>query len=215
VSAHYDFRGVSKKYGGRSVLRDLRLQIDRGEMVALTGPSGAGKSTLLNLIGLIETPDQGRITIDGVKAPRAGTRAANKHIRHRVAYLFQHFGLVDNATVAANLGLALTYSADPRPKAAQIEEALNLVGLAGTQKQRVYTMSGGEQQRVAIARAYLKPCDILLADEPTGSLDKDNADAVLRLIRGMCDSGRTVVIATHDDAARDACDRTFTIPRLS
>jgi putative ABC transport system ATP-binding protein len=212
VSAFYELNGVGKKYGGRAVLRDLQFQLDQGEMVALTGPSGAGKSTL---IGLIETPDHGTMTIDGAPAPKAGTRAANNFIRHRVAYLFQNYGLIDNATVAANLYIALTYSPDPRPKAEQIRQALELVGLVGSQKQRVYTMSGGEQQRVAIARAYLKPSDILLADEPTGSLDKDNAQAVLSLIRGMRDAGKTVVIATHDDTARDACDRIYTIPRLS
>jgi putative ABC transport system ATP-binding protein len=215
VSAFYELDGVGKKYQGRTVLRDLQFQLHRGEMVALSGPSGAGKSTLLNLIGLIETPDHGKLAIDGRPAPKAGSRAANKHIRHRVAYLFQNFGLIDNATVAANLHIALTYSSSPRPKAEQISDALELVGLAGSQKQRVYTMSGGEQQRVAIARAYLKPSDILLADEPTGSLDKDNAQAVLSLIRGMRDAGKTVVIATHDDTARDACDRTVAIPRLS
>ena len=215
MSAFYELDGVGKRYRGRTVLRDLHLHLDQGEMVALTGPSGAGKSTLLNLIGLIETPDQGTIAIDGATAPKAGTRAANRHIRHRVAYLFQSYGLIDNATVAANLRLALTYSADRRRKDRQISQALELVGLAGSQRQKVYTMSGGEQQRVAIARAYLKPSDILLADEPTGSLDKDNAAAVLRLIRGMCDTGKTVVIATHDDTARDTCDRTYTIPRLT
>jgi len=215
MSVSYDLDSVGKKYQGRTVLRGLRLQLHRGEMVALTGPSGAGKSTLLNLIGLIETPDHGRISIDGAPAPRAGTRAANRHIRHRVAYLFQNYGLIDNATVAANLHIALTYSTDRRRKDRQISQALDMVGLPGTQKQKIYTMSGGEQQRVAIARAYLKPSDILLADEPTGSLDKDNARTVLQLIRDMRDTGKTIVIATHDDAARDACDRVVEIPRIS
>lgn len=214
MSVFYELVGVGKRYQGRPVLVDVGLQLERGEMVALTGPSGAGKSTLLNLIGLIETPDRGRILIDGARAPHAGTRGANKHIRHRVAYLFQNFGLIDNATVADNLRLALTYSPDRRRRAERIGQALELVGLGGAQKQKVYTMSGGEQQRVAIARAYLKPSDILLADEPTGSLDKDNAAGVLSLIRAMRDTGKTVVIATHDDTARDACDRTIPIPRI-
>lgn len=180
-------------------------------MVAITGASGSGKSTVLNIIGLLEAPDRGEIRILGNKAPAPRTRAANRYLRHHLGYLFQNFALIDNASVKENLEIALTYSAQRMSKKQRIANALAHVGLSGAADRKIYSLSGGEQQRVAVARLLLKPCDIVLADEPTGSLDAENRDLVLRLLRDMNEAGRTVIIATHDEAVVSACSRVVSL----
>ncbi len=112
-----------------------------------------------------------------------------------------------------NLDIALTYAKHQTPKQERIAEALTRVGLPGTQNRRIYSMSGGEQQRVAVARLLLKPCDIILADEPTGSLDAENRDTILELLVALNKAGKTIVIATHDDTVAAACSRTLILPR--
>lgn len=198
---------VRKSYKGRAVLDGVDLRIGVGEMVAITGPSGSGKSTVLNLIGLLDAPDSGEVRLLGEKAPRPRTRAAVLALRHRLGYLFQNYALIDGASVAANLEIALAYTGDRGSKKERIADALARVGLPGTEGRKVFSLSGGEQQRVAIARLMLKPCDIVIADEPTGSLDAANRDVVLRLLREMNAVGKTIVIATHDEAVIGACSR--------
>jgi putative ABC transport system ATP-binding protein len=207
-----ELKGVRKQYGGRRVLDGFDLRIEAGEMIALTGPSGAGKSTVLNMIGLLESPDSGEVHLLGGKAPGPHSRAANRLRRHHLGYLFQNFALIDNESVAHNLEIALTYAEGRGSKQQRIAEALDRVGLPGAQNRKVYSLSGGEQQRVAVARLLLKPCDIVLADEPTGSLDTANRDTVLGLLRGLNETGKTVVLATHDDAAADSCPRVISLP---
>jgi len=189
------------------VLDGFDLQVKNGEFVALTGGSGAGKSTVLNMIGLLTSPDAGEIRILGRKAPRPRTRAANLIRRHHLGYLFQNFALIDSESVAYNLEIALTYSNDKKSKKQRIADALARVGLPGAETRKIFSLSGGEQQRVAVARLLLKPCDIVLADEPTGSLDSKNRDIVLALLRELNDSGKTVIVATHDDAVVDLCSQ--------
>lgn len=207
MAIHCELQGVRKQYNGHAVLTDFDLRIEVGEMVAITGVSGSGKSTVLNMIGLLETPDGGEIRISGDKAPKPRTRSANRYRRYRLGYLFQNFALIDNASVKENLEVALTYSRQRAPKKQRIAEALAHVGLPGTENRKIFSMSGGEQQRVAVARLLLKPCDIVLADEPTGSLDSANRDIVLGLLCEMNVAGKTVIIATHDEAVASACPR--------
>ncbi|KFU75841.1 putative ABC transport system ATP-binding protein [Amycolatopsis lurida] len=198
---------VRKSHGDRRVLEDLDLRIEKGEFVALTGASGTGKSTVLNLIGLLDAPDAGKVRILGEKAPKPRTRAANLQRRYRLGYLFQNFALIDNETVADNLRVALTYAERGTPKRERIAQALARVGLPGAEDRKIFSLSGGEQQRVAVARLLLKPCDIVLADEPTGALDAENRDVVLDLLGELNESGKTIVVATHDDAVADRCSR--------
>ncbi|CAL9529275.1 Cell division ATP-binding protein FtsE [Nocardiopsis dassonvillei] len=210
TTTHCELRGVCKEYGGRAVLDGFDLAVGAGEMVAVTGASGSGKSTVLNLMGLLEAPDGGEVRLLGERAPRPRSRGAKKYLRSHLGYLFQNFALIESATVRENLEVALAYA--PRVGAAgskreRMAEALEHVGLAGTEERKVFSLSGGEQQRVAIARLMLKPCEVVLADEPTGSLDADNRDVVLDLLRGMNEAGRTIVIATHDRAVVEACGR--------
>lgn len=206
-----ELRGIGKKYGDRTVLDDFTLEIEAGEMIALTGVSGSGKSTLLNIIGLLDSPDGGEVRLFGRRAPRPRTRAANALLRSHLGYLFQNFALIDSETVRHNLEVALTY-ADRAPSTKErIAEALAQVGLPGAENRRVFSLSGGEQQRVAVARLMLKPCDIVLADEPTGALDAENRDTVLDLLLKLKAAGKTIVIATHDEVVAAKCSRAIPV----
>lgn len=213
-----ELRGVTKAYGDRVVLDRLDLAVSAGEMVALTGASGSGKSTILNIMGLLERPDTGTVRLFGVPAPRSGSQGAMRLLRNRLGYLFQNYALIDDHTVEQNLRVAQTYvSGTTAKRRAALAHALERVGLAGTERKKIYQLSGGEQQRVAIARAMLKPCDLILADEPTGSLDAGNRDEVLTLLQDMNAGGKTVVVVTHDPGVARACTREVGLgaPRLA
>jgi putative ABC transport system ATP-binding protein len=211
MAVHCELLGIRKQYGDRKVFDDFTLRIEAGEMVALSGVSGSGKSTLLNMIGLLDAPDDGEVRILGERAPKPRTRAANRYLRQHLGYLFQNFALVDSETVAYNLEIALTYADRSTSKRQRIAEALEQVGLSGAENRKVFSLSGGEQQRVAVARLLLKPCDIVLADEPTGSLDDENRDIVLDLLLGINRAGKTVVISTHDAVVAGSCSRVIAL----
>jgi putative ABC transport system ATP-binding protein len=208
AEAAIELSGVGKAFGSRRVIANLDVTVHAGELVAITGPSGAGKSTVLNLIGLLERPDAGTIRLFGRPAPSMSSARGRRLLRTRLGYLFQNYALIDSDTAAANLAVAQTFSGavSGGKKAARLA-ALARVGLEGMADRRVYELSGGEQQRLAIARLLLKPCDLILADEPTGSLDADNRDRVLALLSELRDAGKTVVIVTHDPAVAQRCDR--------
>lgn len=208
-AAAVQLRAVGKKYDDQVILDNFDLEVHGGEMVALTGPSGSGKSTVLNLAGLLEVPESGGVLISGLSAPNPHGRAAVHLRRKKLGYLFQNFALVDGATVEYNLRIALTYVRSDTAKVDLLEEALERVGLPGARKRRVYTLSGGEQQRVAVARLLVKPCEVVIADEPTGSLDPDNAAAVLDLLGALAESGKSVLLATHDPQVASRCSRTI------
>ncbi len=200
-----ELRGVRKQYAAH--LDDFALRVKPGEFTALTGASGAGKSTVLNLLGLLESPDGGEVRLFGERAPRPRSRAANLLRRNRLGYLFQNFALIDNETVEHNLEVALTYAQRGTPKQDRIKEALAQVGLRRSEHRKIHSLSGGEQQRVAVARLLLKPCDLVLADEPTGSLDAKNRDRVLDLLQKLNEAGKTLILATHDEAVAERCSR--------
>ena len=211
-SVAVDVRNLDKAYGNHRVLNDISFTVGAGQMFAVTGPSGSGKSTLLNILGLLESPGSGAVLLNGSPSPRPRTRAANRFIRYHLGYLFQNYALIDHESVESNLRLALTYADNEgRAKADLISEALAAVGLPGFESRKVYTLSGGEQQRTAIARLLLKPCDIILADEPTGSLDSTNRDAVLDLLKELRDRGKTIIVASHDETVIDTCSGTVAL----
>ena len=177
-------KNIDKSFGKKKVLNNLSLQIRENEMVALIGPSGCGKTTLLNILGLIEPYDSGEYLLFGKQAPQCNSNQANQTIRRYISYLFQNFALVDNFTVEQNLMIALKYTRKTKQeKHVLINEALNKVGLSEYNELKIFEISGGEQQRVALARAMIKPSEIILADEPTGTLDSKNRDEVLQLLR--------------------------------
>ncbi len=202
----------TKKFGNKTIFENFNIEIEKGEMVALIGPSGSGKTTLLNIIGLIDALDSGEYLLLGEKAPKSNTRKANEMIRQHISYLFQNFALVDHMSVEENLMMSLKYvKKSKKEKMELIKEALEQVHLDGFQKAKIYEMSGGEQQRVSIARAILKPSDIILADEPTGSLDIKNRDEILRILCELNKRGKTIVIVTHDYDVAQKCNRIVTL----
>ncbi|BCL25264.1 ABC transporter ATP-binding protein [Streptomyces aurantiacus] len=202
-----DIDGLSKSFGARTLWSDVTFSINRGEMLALVGPSGSGKSTLLNCLGLLDAPSAGAIRHEGKDITRFDQRGARRFRRDVLGYLFQNYALIDNATVAANLDVAVRPRRSfRRDSGLTIAQALDRVGLAGREKERVHQLSGGEQQRVALARLMVKEPALVLADEPTGALDHANTTMVVDILRRMSDAGCAIVIATHNDYVRDRCD---------
>jgi putative ABC transport system ATP-binding protein len=201
---------VSKRYQDRLVLDHINLKVYEGEMVAITGKSGSGKTTVLNIMGLLENPSSGTVKLFDKKSPRIGSAQANRLLRTRIAYLFQNYALIDDATVDYNLEIPLLYSRKTRKEKQKLKlDALEKVGLNIPLKQKTYGLSGGEQQRVAIARILLRPCDLILADEPTGSLDVDNRNEIVKILKKLNDEGKTIIVVTHDEYVAEACGRTI------
>ncbi|KEQ44409.1 ABC transporter ATP-binding protein [Streptococcus oralis] len=199
---------VTKTIGKKVILENLSLKINQGDLVAIVGKSGSGKSTLLNLLGLIDGDYSGHYEIFGQQNVPVNSVKSQAIIREHISYLFQNFALIDNETVEYNLMLALKYvKLSKKDKVKKIEEILERVGLPSTLHQKVSELSGGEQQRIAVARAILKPSQLLLADEPTGSLDPENRDLVLNFLLDMNKEGKTVIIVTHDAYVAEQCHR--------
>lgn len=190
-------KNLSKSFGEKKLFENYSLQINDGEFVIFTGVSGCGKTTLLNMIGSLESADSGEIEVDGMDITQKKNQ--REYLKRKVGFLFQNFALVDNKTVEDNLKLVKN---DCR-SGVSIEEALEMVGLSDKAKQKVYSLSGGEQQRAALARLIVKKCDCVLADEPTGSLDRKNADTVFSILEKINESGKTVIMVTHDESFRE------------
>jgi len=205
---------VSKSYKTHKVLDAVSMTVLRGEIVAITGRSGSGKSTILNLIGLIDKADDGSIHLFGEPSPKIRSSRARTYLRKKIGYLFQNAALIDQDSVEANLKLAQRYSEAPKSSHHQEREAALLsVGLAGKEKQKVYELSGGEQQRLALACLMVQPSELILADEPTGSLDHSNRDDVLRLLLHFRDQGKTIVVVTHDPIVAQIADRIVSLDK--
>ena len=191
------------------VLRDITADFAAGESVALRGRSGSGKSTLLNLIAGIDTPDSGRVLIDGKDVTAMTERERTLFRRRNLGFVYQAFNLVPTLSVADNVKLVLELNDVPNDEARRrIDELLDAVGLADRRHSYPELLSGGEQQRVAIARALAHRPRLLLADEPTGNLDERTAERVLDLMgRLRREEGATLIMATHSAAVASACDR--------
>jgi len=198
---------VSKTYRTDKVetlaLKDIDLQVDKGEFVAMMGPSGCGKSTLLNLIGLLDRPGQGSIEIDGVPLTRYKDRQLARLRNQTFGFIFQSFHLIPDLRVIDNVELPLLYRSGSDGKSGErrrlAREALEKVGLSARMDHYPNQLSGGQQQRVAIARAIVGRPQVLLADEPTGNLDSKMGAEVMDILLKLNAEGTTVVMVTHDE----------------
>jgi putative ABC transport system ATP-binding protein len=209
--------GVSRVFGHgpRAVhaVRDVSLSARRGELVAVRGRSGAGKTTLLNIVGGLDRPDAGRVTVAGREVTGAGDAELLALRRDTVGFVFQSFGLIPILSAAENVGVPMRLARLP---SAQREERvsmlLELVGLGGHAAQRPAELSGGQQQRVAVARALANDPDLLIADEPTGQLDSETGRSIMDLLRALVRSrGMTALVATHDANLLDLADRVLVL----
>ncbi|QNP65731.1 ABC transporter ATP-binding protein [Streptomyces genisteinicus] len=205
--------GLRRSFGsGPSAVHALRgvsFDIPRGELVALKGRSGSGKTTLLNLVGGLDEPDGGSITVDGTELAGLGEKGLLELRRDRIGFIFQSFGLIPILSAAENVGVPLRLrKAEPRAREERVALMLALVGLADHAAQRPGELSGGQQQRVAIARALANRPALLIADEPTGQLDAETGLAVMELLRAVVRSeGVTALVATHDAQLLQLADR--------
>src|SRR4051812_18800155 len=207
--------GVVKTYGAgraaRRVLDGASLHVQAGEVVAILGRSGTGKSTFLHLIGGLDRPEAGVISVDGERVTGASERALSRLRRRRIGFVFQFFHLLPELSGEANVLLAGRVRGSA-PDAAQRGQALiDRLGLREVAGSLPHQVSGGEQQRFAIARALVNDPAVLLADEPTGNLDVEAGAEVLRLLRARAAEGRAVVIVTHETAAAEIADRVLTL----
>lgn len=175
------------------------LTIQQGEYIAIMGPSGSGKSTLLNMIGLLDRPDSGSYQLDGEDMTGLDDRSQAQFRRHKIGFIFQFFHLVPRMTAAENVELPLMLAGvDRKERRERVQQAIQALGLADRAHHRPDQLSGGQRQRVAIARATIMNPPILLADEPTGNLDRSSGMDVIDILEQLNQDGRTVIMVTHD-----------------
>lgn len=188
---------VEKYYGDHKVLKDIDLEVKKGEFVSIMGSSGSGKSTLLNLIGGMDRPDKGTIIVDGETVSSFTDERLTLYRRTKIGFIFQFFNLLPNITVFENISMPLLLAGTSNYE--KVMSYIKRTGLSGKDGHFPYQMSGGEQQRVAIARALIHDPDIILADEPTGSLDSETGGLIMDLIRDLAEETRkTVILVTHE-----------------
>jgi putative ABC transport system ATP-binding protein len=195
---------VTKRYGQEQpvhALRGVSFSVREGEMVAIVGPSGSGKSTLLHIMGTLDRPSRGLVRLAGVDAANLTDREVSRLRATKIGFIFQQFFLAEHATVRENVADGLLYAGVPAPERNRLTgEALERVGLSDRAESKPGQLSGGQRQRVAIARAVVGRPAVVLADEPTGSLDSETGASIMELLRDLHTSGTTLVMITHDAA---------------
>lgn len=209
--AYCELLNVNKSFEDKHILKDFSLEINQGELICISGQSGAGKSTLIHILGLLEKADTGVINVCGQDNLKPNSRQAKKLLRHNIGFLFQNFALIDDKSVSYNLNIGFVKKGrlDKKKKL----ELLKELELDVTLDDKVFQLSGGEQQRLAIARLLVKDCDLILADEPTGSLDEANRAKVLDILMRLNKAGKTIIIVSHDPYVMNRCSRVIHLSR--
>ena len=202
-----ELRDVKRAYdAGPPALRDATLTVRPGESVAIVGPSGSGKSTLLNLIAGLDRPDAGTVTVNGTRVDKLGEAKAARYRRASIGMVFQFFNLLDDLNVTDNIALPAQLAGMGRADAARrAAELIDVLGLAAHARAYPGKLSGGQRQRVAVARALMNRPALLLADEPTGALDRATGEEVAKLLRELNADGQTILVVTHDLALAESC----------
>lgn len=210
--------GISKSYQAShgappyQVLKDANLSIDKGEMVAIKGSSGAGKSTLLHIIGCLDKPTSGSYLLNGQDVSQLSLSKLAEIRNASFGFVMQHFALIEEDNALQNVATPLLFAKARRSQMdARAMEQLRNVGMEQMANKRIATLSGGEKQRVAIARAMVNNPEIILADEPTGALDRANTEKIVQLFQQLNEKGKTIIIVTHDDFVAQSCRRIVTI----
>ena len=214
---------VSKFYGTDEcrykALKDISIQIKRGEIVSLMGPSGSGKSTMLNILGLLDNEYEGKYTLDNIDVSGISETRRAKFRSEKIGFVFQSFHLLRDLTALENVKMGLIISNTIKKgkklkKGEMIKQSIDMLKLMGLEKQinqKASQLSGGQQQRVAIARALINNPSVILADEPTGALDQKNGEEIMDILKELNKKGKTVIIVTHDEKVSDYCSRKLRI----
>ena len=205
---YLQLKNINKSFGKGDnlvhVIKDISCSIEKGKICVLLGPSGSGKSTLLNIIGGLETIDDGSIVINNQPMTKMNEKGLSLYRRNHLGYIFQSYNLISNLTVKENIEVGAYLSKNPL----DIDELLEILGLSSHQNKLPAQLSGGQQQRCAIGRAIIKNPDILLCDEPTGALDYHTSKEILKLIEDVnAKFGNTVILVTHNDAIKNMADQ--------
>ena len=202
---------ITKSFGSLQVLKGIDLHINKGEVVSIVGPSGAGKTTLLQIIGTLDRPDGGQVVIDGINTTRLSTDKLSDFRNQHLGFVFQFHQLLPEFTAIENIMIPAFIAGRSRSEARRrAEELLDFMGLADRATHKPAELSGGEKQRVAVARALVNNPEVILADEPSGSLDSKNKEELHRLFFDLRDKfGQTFVIVTHDETLAQITDRTI------
>ena len=197
--ATVDFRNVKKQYGNLEVIHGIAMNVADGEFIVIVGPSGCGKSTLLSLLGLLDSPSEGKYWLDGKQVADLSLSDRARIRNLQIGFIFQSFNLIGDLSVFENVELPLTYRGmKAQERRQRVNESLERVGMAHRARHLPSQLSGGQQQRVAVARAVAGNPLILLADEPTGNLDSKSGEAVMELLRELHRGGATLCMVTHD-----------------
>ena len=206
-----NIQGITKSFGNLQVLKGIYLHIGKGEIVSIVGPSGAGKTTLLQIIGTLDRPDSGSVTVDGINVSGLSTNKLSDFRNRHIGFVFQFHQLLPEFTALENIMIPAFIAGKGRSEAkARAEELLQFLGLADRANHKPNELSGGEKQRVAVARALVNEPAVILADEPSGSLDTKNKAELHQLFFDLRDKfGQTFVIVTHDEQLAAITDRTI------
>ena len=206
-----EIKGLTKSFGSLQVLKGIDLRIEKGEIVSIVGPSGAGKTTLLQILGTLDKPDSGSVVVDGIETSTLSTNKLSEFRNKHLGFVFQFHQLLPEFTAIENIMIP-AYIAGMKPKETRIraEELLEFMGLSDRATHKPNELSGGEKQRVAVARALMNNPAVILADEPSGSLDSKNKEELHKLFFELRDKfGQTFVIVTHDETLATLTDRTI------
>lgn len=206
-----DIKNITKSFGNLQVLKDINLHINKGEVVSIVGPSGAGKTTLLQIIGTLDKPDSGTICLDGIDVNKLSTRKLSDFRNQHIGFVFQFHQLLPEFTALENVMIPAYIAGKSNSEAKQRAlELLEFMGLSDRANHKPAELSGGEKQRVAVARALVNKPAVILADEPSGSLDSKNKAELHQLFFDLRDKfGQTFVIVTHDEGLAAITDRTI------